>query len=210
MNNPNVVDMTGLTFGRLTVLKRVENDKQGNAMWLCQCVCGKTKKLRGGTLRQGKTKSCGCLLSEASKKRMTKLCTKHGMSATKLYRVYSSMRERCEKPSCPEYKNYGGRGITVCKEWKHDRNSFFEWALNNGYKQGLEIDRIDVNGNYEPSNCRWVTRVENCNNKRNNIFLEYKGEKHTLSEWARLTGIRKNTIYSRYYSGKKPEEILKV
>lgn len=164
MNNPNVVNMTGQIFGRLTVLQRAENDKQGNAQWLCQCSCGNKKVVRGRALRTRKTLSCGCLLSESSKERMTKLLTKHGMASTKLYRVYSSMRERCEKPSCTEFHRYGGRGIAVCDEWRNDRNSFFEWALNNGYKEGLQIDRENNDGNYEPSNCRWVLPIDNGRN----------------------------------------------
>lgn len=210
MNNPNVVDMTDLVFGRLTVIKRTENDKQGNAMWLCKCECGKEKIVLGHSLRQRKTNSCGCLLSESSRNRMKNLLTKHGMASTKLYRVYSSMRERCEKTSCSEYHRYGGRGITVCDEWKNDRNSFFKWALENGYKEGLQIDRSDNDGNYEPSNCKWVTPLENCNNTSKNVFLEWNGERHTLSEWARITGINVSTIYSRRKAGKTPAEILKV
>lgn len=209
MNSPNIVNLTGQVFGRLTVLERAENDKQGNAQWLCQCICGNKKVIRGRALRTGRTSSCGCLLSESSKRRMTTLMIKHGMAGSKLYRVYCSMRERCEKPSCPEYHRYGGRGITVCDEWKNDRNSFFEWALKNGYKEGLQIDREDNDGHYCPENCRWVTRMKNCNNTCRNVFLEYKGEIHTLSEWSRILGINISTIYSRHRAGKTPAEILK-
>lgn len=209
MNNPNFKDMTGQRFERLTVVERAENDKQGNARWLCKCDCGNTTIVPAHALRQGRTKSCGCLLSESSKRRMTSLLTKHGMAGSKLYRVYSAMRDRCEKPSCSEYHRYGGRGITVCDEWKNDRNSFFEWALNNGYKEGLQIDREDNDGNYCPENCRWVTRLENCNNTSKNVFLEFDGETHTLSEWSRILGINRSTIYSRHRAGKTPAEILK-
>lgn len=208
MNNPNIVNLKGQEFGRLIVLQRAENDKQGNAQWLCQCVCGNKKVVRGRALRTGRTKSCGCLLSESSKERMTRLSTKHGMASTKLYRVYLSMRERCEKPSCSEYYRYGGRGIRVCDEWKNDRNSFFEWALKNGYKEGLQIDREDNDGDYEPSNCRWVTQIENCNNTSRNVFIEHNGEIHTLSEWSRILKINRSTIYSRHRAGKTPAEIL--
>ena len=210
MNNSNVVNMTGMVFGRLTVIERVENDNQGNARWLCQCECGNKKIVRGGSLRQGRIRSCGCLLAESSKKRMTTLLTKHGLAGSKLYRVYCAMCERCEKPSCSEYHRYGGRGIKVCDEWLHDRNSFFEWAMKNGYKEGLQIDRINNDGNYEPSNCRWVTQIENCNNTSKNVFLEHNNERHTLSEWSRLLGINRSTIYSRYKAGKSPAEILKI
>ena len=140
MNNPNVVNMTGRTYGRLTVLERSDNDKRGNAMWLCKCECGNVKAILGGSLRQGSTRSCGCMLSELSKRRMTELLTKHGFSGKKLYSVYRAMRERCEKQTCKSYGNYGGRGISVCDEWKNDRALFFEWALKNGYQEGLQID----------------------------------------------------------------------
>lgn len=209
MKKYNFINLMGLSFGRLTVIDRVENDKDGNSRWLCKCECGKQKVILGRSLRKGATKSCGCLLSEASKKRMSALLTKHGMAGSKLYRVYSAMRERCEKPSSPEYHRYGGRGITVCEEWKKSRASFFEWAVQNGYKEGLQIDRINNDGNYEPSNCRWVTNIENCNNTSRNIFLEYNGERHTLSEWARIRSIPVSTLYTRYHTGKTPAEILK-
>lgn len=210
MNNPIFIDMTGSVFGRLTVIERAENDQAGNARWICKCECGKTKTIRARALRQGRTRSCGCLLSETSKTRMSKLLTKHGMASSKLYRVYVSMRERCEKQSTAEYHRYGGRGIRVCDEWKNDRNLFLEWAFKNGYKEGLQIDRIDNNGNYCPENCRWVTALENCNNTSKNVFLQYNNEIHTLSEWSRLLGINRSTIYSRYRAGKTTEEILRV
>lgn len=209
MNNPNFVNLTGQKYGRLTVLERAENDKQGNAQWLCQCICGNKKVIRGKALRTGRTSSCGCLLSESSKRRMTSLMTKHGMAGSKLYSVYCSMRERCEKPSCPEYYRYGGRGISVCNEWKEDRSLFFEWAFKNGYKEGLQIDRKNNDGDYSPENCRWVTRIENLNNTSRNVFLEYNGETHTLAEWSRLLGINRSTIYNRRRLGKTPDEILK-
>lgn len=209
MNSRNIVNMKDMIFGRLTVIERSENDKHGNTKWLCKCECGNEVVVLGHSLRQGRTRSCGCLLSESSKNRMTKLLTKHGMASTKIYKVYVSMRERCEKPSSSEYHRYGGRGIRVCDEWKDDRTSFFEWALTNGYKEGLEIDRINNDGNYEPSNCRWVTSLKNSNNTSRNVFLEFNGETHTMAEWSRILGISVSTLYSRRKAGKTPAEILK-
>lgn len=209
MNNPNVVNMTGRTYGRLTVLERSDNDKRGNAMWLCKCECGNVKAILGGSLRQGSTRSCGCMLSELSKRRMTELLTKHGFSGKKLYSVYRAMRERCEKQTCKSYGNYGGRGISVCDEWKNDRALFFEWALKNGYQEGLQIDRIDVNGDYSPTNCRWITPQQNMNNVRKNIRFEHNGEIHTLAEWSSISGLPYGTVYERYKAGKTPAEILK-
>lgn len=209
MNNPNIVNMIGRTYGRLTVLERSVNDKQGNAQWICKCECGKLKVVRGRSLRQGRVRSCGCLLAESSKERMTAMLTKHSLSGSKLYRVYASMRERCENPSCKSFQNYGGRGIAVCDEWRMQRESFLHWAMQNGYEEGLQIDRINVNGDYCPENCRWVTPQQNMNNVRKNICFEYNGESHTVAEWARIAGLSYSTVYDRYKAGKSPAEILK-
>lgn len=209
MNNPNVVDMAGSTYGRLTVLKRVENDVSGNARWLCKCECGNEKIVLGRSLRTGRTRSCGCLLAESSKQRMTAMCTKHGFSNKKLYRVYMAMRERCEKPSASEYSSYGGRGISMCKEWRERKEAFFEWAMQNGYKEGLQIDRIDTNGDYCPGNCRWATRSENMNNIRKNVRFEHNGVSHTLAEWARIARLPYMTVYGRYKAWESPAEILR-
>ena len=204
----NFNDLTGQRFGRLTVVERAENYKDGSARWHCLCDCGNMTTVHAHALKQGRIKSCGCLLAESSKKRMAQLMRKHGMSASKLYRVYTAMRERCEKPTCAEYHRYGGRGITVCEEWRNNRNAFFEWAMASGYKEGLQIDRINNDGNYCPENCRWVTLKQNCNNTSINVFLEHNGEIHTLSEWSNLLGINRSTIYSRHRAGKTPAEIL--
>ena len=142
---------------------------------------------------------------------MTALLTKHGMAGSKLYRVYCSMRERCEKPSNSEYHRYGGRGISVCAEWKNNKTAFFEWAMKNGYKEGLQIDRINNDGNYEPSNCRWATRKEQANNRRIRVdvkIISFDGESHTLTEWSKITGLSYWQIYRRYKAGKTPAEIL--
>jgi hypothetical protein len=183
------------------VLKRVENDAQQNAQWLCLCDCGNEKIIRGGSLRQGKIRSCGCLLSEKSKERMTNIATKHGHSDSPLYRVHKSMIERCYSPLSKGFKNYGGRGITVCDEWLNDFMAFYSWAVENGYQEGLEIDRKDNDGNYEPSNCRWVTPLENCQNTRKCIHIEItdlsNGNKciaRTIAEASRITSVGCSTI----------------
>ena len=207
MSNEYFIDLTGQRFGRLVVLERAENDKRGNAKWLCQCDCGNKKIIMGQSLRAGKTRSCGCLLSECSKIRLSNIATKHGYSGTKIYGVYRAMVERCTKPQNKSFKNYGGRGIAVCDEWLKDRERFFNWAMANGYKEGLQIDRIDVNGNYCPENCRFATNKVNANNLRKNIKLEFGGETHTLSEWAEITGISYITIYQRFKEGKPAAEI---
>ena len=121
---------------------------------------------------------------------------KHGAVGTRLYSIYTGMLKRCRQPTTNGYERYGGRGICVCDEWKgkHGFERFRDWANANGYAEDLTLDRIDVNGNYEPSNCKWSTREEQCNNKRNNVWLEYNGERYTLAQWARILGIPKATI----------------
>lgn len=169
---PKHKDMTGLRFGRLVVLERAENDAQQNAQWLCRCDCGNTTIVRGGALRQGRTVSCGCVLSEASRERMKRIATKHGHSDSPLYKVRQAMIERCYKPQNKAYKNYGGRGITVCDEWRDSFEAFYDWAISHGYKRGLEIDRINNDGPYSPDNCRWVTSKVNSRNTRNCVPVE--------------------------------------
>lgn len=124
------------------------------------------------------------------------------------YGTYRGMMDRCENPNSANYHLYGGRGIKVCDEW-HDIEKFEEWVKENNYEPGLSIDRIDVNGNYEPSNCRWVTMKEQANNKRNTIKIVSNGMTKTISEWSEITGINKRTIWKRYHKGWPSEEILK-
>ena len=129
-------------------------------------------------------------------------------SKSSLYRVFNAMIERCSKPNVKNYHNYGGRGIKVCDEWIGNYQAFCDWALDNGYKKGLQIDRIDNNGNYEPSNCRWVTPKQNSNNTRFNTLLTYNGETHTMTEWAEITGINLTTLSSRINRGWSIEQSL--
>lgn len=190
-----VKDLTGQRFGALFVVERAGSNASGKATWLCDCDCGKTIIVVGNKLRR--QKSCGCqrraFLSEFNK--MTK--TTHGMRYTRLYKIWRSMKNRCSCSSWEDYKNYGGRGITVCDEWKESFESFRDWAFANGYSDGLSIDRIDVNGNYEPSNCRWATVKQQANNTRSNLYLEFNGEVKTAKEWADELGLNYNTLYSR-------------
>lgn len=203
-------DITGKRFGRLTVLGRVPNTygKNGKATvyWFCKCDCGKEFSVYGSDLRSGKTKSCGCQRISNNKSR----ATIHYEENKKLYYVYHSMKDRCNKPQNKSYRFYGGRGITVCDEWneKYGFTAFMKWAYNNGYKEGLELDRIDNNGNYEPSNCRWVTHREQAHNTRQNVYAEYNGEKRILSDWAREFGINIRTFCYHYNQGKTIGEIV--
>lgn len=171
------IDLTGHTFCRLLVIERVENyitpKGQKHARYLCKCECGNEIKVRGHDLRTGNTKSCGCLKKETS----VLVNITHGMGNTRLYRIWRGMKQRCKCESQASYKNYGGRGITVCDEWENDFKTFYDWAMVNGYKDNLTIDRKDVNGNYEPSNCKWATYKEQANNRRNRRVEKYRESK---------------------------------
>ncbi len=154
--------MTGLVFGKLTVIEKNGSHKKGYAMWLCKCECGKYTTVRSDKLRSKNTSSCGCVMTE----RFTAKKTTHGKSYHRLYGVWSGMKQCCYYTKHVNYKNYGGRGISICSEWKTNFEVFYNWSVANGYEQGLEIDRIDNYKGYSPDNCRYVTREENNNNKR--------------------------------------------
>lgn len=192
-------DLTGQKFGKLTVIKEIEN-RGKHRLWLCRCECGNEKIIYQTHITTGKTKSCGCLHSEIASEIAKTRQTKHGMFGTRIYGIWHGIKTRCENSHNANYKNYGGRGINVCEEWR-EFEPFYEWALSNGYKEGLTIERVDVNGNYEPSNCRWATVKEQMNNKRNNHLITYNGETKTVSQWAEELGINRETIYTRLSRG---------
>lgn len=131
----------------------------------------------------------------------------HGLSTENWYQSYRSMMDRCYRKTAGNYKDYGAKGITVCDEW-HDPNSFKEWAMENGYREDLTLDRIDVNGNYEPYNCRWATRKEQANNRGNTVFVEVNGAMYTISELSEITGINRSTLNNRYFRGLRGEKLI--
>jgi len=199
------IDLTGQRFGRLVVIGMASYDERTRVRkWNCRCDCGKTIEVRGGNLRNGHSRSCGCLNRDVAIKK----ATTHGKSHTRLFVIWCAMRQRCRDKNCNRYQSYGGRGITVCKEWEKDFTVFETWALSHGYADNLSIDRIDKNGNYEPSNCRWADIFTQQNNTRTNSFITLNGETHTYSEWERIKGLKANTIHVRIRRGWKPEEAI--
>lgn len=187
-----VIDITGKRFERLVVIKKVGLDKYRNMCWLCECDCGKQVVVSGKSLRNGSKRSCGCLQKELTAIRFAT----HNKSNERVYRIWKSMKKRCENPNYKWYANYGGRGIRVCDEWQKFE-PFYEWATSNGYAENLTIDRIDVNGNYEPNNCRWVDMTTQSNNKRTNRNITFNNETHTMKEWSEILGIKYSTLESR-------------
>lgn len=192
-------NITGQRFGHWTVIEYA-----GRSKWLCRCDCGKITAVVGATLRNGTSTRCmSCARSETNKR--TKVGNKnavtHGKSKTRLYRIWCGIISRCENPNDTGYKDYGGRGIQIFAGWRHDFLAFERWALESGYTDLLSIDRINVDGNYEPGNCRWATEKQQGNNKTSSRFLTFGGERKTISQWAEITGISRNTIKNRINHG---------
>jgi len=197
-------DLVGQKFSRLTVIKRLENDSRNAVRWECQCECGNKTITRTHNLMSGKAESCGCKNADE----LEVIRYKHGMNRAKIYKQWSSMKDRCLNPNSQMYKHYGGRGIKLCEEWI-DFIPYYNWAIQAGYREGLSIDRIDNDGNYEPSNCRWVTQKEQSLNNRRNVRITYKGETLTRTEWCEKYGLKYSALRSRQKRGiTNPEEIL--
>lgn len=198
------IDLTGQKYGKLYVKGLYLDIPNRKKKWLCVCDCGNETIVSGSNLRNGHTKSCLKCGYESTKKAITK----HGQSHTKLFYVWHSMKNRCENPKHKSYEDYGAKGISVCEEW-HDSTKFFKWALRNGYEEGLEIDRINVNGNYEPNNCRWVNRTQNANNKSNNKLIEHEGQTKTLAEWSRVYEVNYKNLSRLLLKGYSLDDAVK-
>ncbi len=194
-------DLTGQKFGRLTVLRqapdKIKPSGAHSKMWECKCDCGNIKIISRSSLVSGDTVSCGCYHKEHAHD----YGKKHGLTNTKLYTKWSGIVQRCTNPNAIHYDMYGGRGITICDEWRNDFYSFYSWSIENGYKDGLTIDRIDNNKGYYPENCRWTDLETQANNTRRNHYITYNNETKTLTQWARLLNVNVETLRYRVNHG---------
>lgn len=207
--------LIGKKFGRLTVLElynklRRRNSRTGKytyrTMYSCLCECGNKVVVEQYKLKCGHTKSCGCLRKDVSRKTQTK----HGHRYSRLYVIWNNMKKRCYNPKNKSFKDYGGRGIEVCDEWKTDFSVFYTWAINNGYNDTLTIDRINNDGNYEPNNCRWATKLEQNKNTRHNRLITLDGITKCISDWAKEYKLNYNTLIDRLNRGWSEEKAIKT
>lgn len=188
-----MIDLTGKRFDMLTVVERLENASGGITRWKCRCDCGNFTVVRGGNLRNGAVKSCGC------KRHLPAHNRSHKMSQTRIYRVWAGMIQRCTNPNSKSYKNYGNKGISVCDEWKKSFEKFRDWAIKNGYSDNLTLERKDNSLGYSPDNCCWITKSEQMKNRDFNLKIEYNNETKTLAEWCRKLNLNYKTTYMRIW-----------
>jgi hypothetical protein len=199
------IDLTGRRYVRLLVIAPAGKDSHNNFLFKCLCDCGKVVVKRGSHLRLHSVQSCGCLGRELAASRNKLLFLRHGLCGSPTYESWSAMLARCTYVRHPAWDRYGGRGITVCEKWKSFENFLVDMGLR---PEGATIDRIDNDKNYEPGNCRWATPSEQQNNMSTNRVLEWNGTKQTLSQWARITGIKNTTISERLKRGWSVEDAL--
>lgn len=195
--NRKIDDLTNQKFGRLTVLGLDTKKQSRKTYWICQCECGTIKSCRSDSLKNGAIVSCGCRKKEQDKENLTKHHD-HMQSGTRLYDIWQGMKGRCYNEHNIRYDNYGGRGIKVCDEWKNDFKAFYQWAIENGYSEEKTIDRINVDGDYEPSNCRWADAKTQCNNRTSNIKITIGNSTRTLTEWCEIFNVDYKKINARY------------
>lgn len=196
---PKIQDLTGCKFGYLTV-QSFAFIKNGRRWWNCVCSCGKETTSPTNLLTTGQKVSCGCYKKYVMSK-FGERQTKHHFTNHPIYNTYQNMKARCLNKKHKAFKNYGGRGITICDEWLDNPQTFINWSLKNGWKEGLTLDRINVNKGYEPSNCRWATRQVQCNNTRRNVLVTFNGKTLTASEWSELNGWEKHLVSWRLRNG---------
>lgn len=201
---PKLIDLTGRRFGRLVVISYYGPDKRGKARWNCRCDCGRTTVTYGQALMRGTT-SCGCERIE----KMVSRSTTHGAAKTRLYQIWNDIKSRTGNPNNKRYNRYGGRGIELCKEWENFE-TFQQWALENGYREDLTIDRIDNNKGYSPKNCRWTTKAQQNRNKGDNIILEYNGQRKILADWAKEKGLTYACLKNRIKRGWTTEQAIET
>lgn len=188
------IDLSGNKYGRLTVLsfsgQKLSDKGNRCSMWNCVCDCGNTVDVAGSSLKNGTSKSCGCLQKELVSER----ASKHRLSKTRVYKIWGNMKTRCLNKNSTDYYLYGGRGITLCDRWMTFDNFFADMGIPSKDKS---IDRINPNGNYEPSNCRWATLTEQANNKRTSRIISFNGIRRSLKEWARSLGLNESSLRER-------------
>lgn len=195
------VDLTGKRFGKLTVIEKVRMS-YAKYKWRCICDCGNEHFVNTYHLTHGDVKSCGC--------EQYKACVTHGMAETRLYHIWCTMKARCYRETAQKYPRYGARGIKMLEEWKNDFQSFYDWSMANGYQENLSIDRIDNDGDYCPSNCRWADARTQANNTSTNVYIEYKGEIKTMSQLAREHNIKPSIVSRRIKRGWDAERAIET
>lgn len=209
----NINDYIGKRYNKLTIIGNGGKAKDGHTKVQCRCDCGNVKNILLKSILSGRSTSCGCRSRILSSERRLK----HGCTANyhveRLFRVWATMKDRCNNPKCKTYRHYGGRGISVCEEWNKDYLAFRTWAFQNGYDENAKrgectLDRIDVDGDYCPNNCRWVDIGFQQNNKRNNLYIECNGETHTIREWSNITGVSYKALYRKLRVRKLAPELV--
>lgn len=188
-----VKDLTGMRFGRLVVVELIGKAANGKYQWKCKCDCGNYTIVKGNSLTTDHTKSCGCLEKETKRE----VNTIHGLRRHPLYKVWLNMKDRCYNPNNSHFKYYGGKGITVCNEWKDNFKLFYDWMINNGYEKGMSIDRIDNSLEYSPDNCRVIPFNKQSSNRTTNYAIIHGGVPYTVAELAKLLNVKSPTLYSR-------------
>jgi len=201
-----LIDLTGKTFGRLTVVERSFSPRRSRTIWICRCTCGQESDVISKHLVSGHTRSCGCLCKERTREANT-IHGNAGIRMTPEYRSWRGLKERCQQVGNPAYNAYGGRGVTVCERW----DNFESFLADMGpCPSGMSIDRIDNNGNYSPSNCRWADRKTQCRNRRSNRLLTIGDTTASIAEWSEKIGIKPGTLSYRICHGWTPEEAIRT